>query len=176
MKNTADRYGLITKLFHWVIALCVLGMLLVGSLLDTLAGPTQGAIYAWHKSLGMTLLFLMLIFIFWSARNTKPRYPQDMPFAQVTLAKVVRYLMYITVVAMCLSGWIFTTAKGNPPVLWGWFNLAAPFVPLSKSLGHTIRQWHTYLAWTIFALVILHLVGALYHHLVRRDNVLQRML
>jgi cytochrome b561 len=176
IKNTTDRYGLITKLLHWVIALCVLGMLLVGSLLDGLAGPTEGAVYLWHKSLGMTLLFLIIIFMLWSARNIKPRYPQDMPFAQLTLAKAVRYLMYIAVVAMCLSGWIFTTAKGKPPVLWGWFNLPAPFVPLSKSLGHIIRQWHTYLAWTIFALVILHLVGALYHHFVRKDNVLQRMM
>jgi cytochrome b561 len=176
IKNTTDRYGIVGKLLHWVVAFCVLGMLLVGSLLGVLAGPTQGAVYGWHKSLGMTLLALMIIFMFWSARNIKPNYPAGMHFSQLALAKVVRYLLYISVTAMCLSGWIFTTAKGKPPVLWGWFNLPAPFVPLSASLGHTVRQWHTYLAWTILGLVILHVIGALYHHFVRKDDVLRRML
>ncbi|MCD6046351.1 MAG: cybB [Gammaproteobacteria bacterium] len=176
IKNTTDRYGLVTKLFHGVVALSVMGMLLIGSLLDILAGPTQGAVYGWHKSLGITLLALMIVFMLWSARNIKPRYPQDEPVVQVILAKVVRYLLYGVVTAMCLSGWIFTTAKDNPPVFWGWFNLPAPFVPVSPSFGHTIRQWHTYLAWTILGLVILHVIGALYHHFVRKDNVLKRML
>lgn len=176
IKNTTDRYGLITKLLHWVIAFCVLGMLLVGSLLDVLAGPTQDAVYGWHKSLGITLLALIIIFILWSARNIKPRYPAGMPFAQLALAKTVRYLLYISVTAICLSGWIFTTAKGSPPVLWGWFNLPAPFVPVSASLGHAVRQWHTYLAWTIFTLIALHAIGILYHHFVQKDGVLKRML
>lgn len=176
IKNTTDRYGVVSKLLHWVVALCVLGMLLVGSLLDVLAGPTQGAVYGWHKSLGVTLLVLMIIFILWSARNIKPSYPAGMPFSQLALAKVVRYLLYISVTAVCLSGWIFTTAKGNPPVLWGWFNLPAPFVPVSDSFGHAVRQWHTYLAWTILGLVVLHLIGALYHHFVRKDDVLKQML
>lgn len=176
IKNTTDRYGFATKLLHGVVALSVVGMLLVGSLLDVLAGPTQGAVYGWHKSLGMTLLALVIVFMLWSARNIKPRYPHDMPFVQVALAKVVRYLLYGVVTAMCLSGWIFTTAKGNPPILWGWFNLPAPFVPVSASLGHTVRQWHTYLAWAILGLVILHVIGALYHHFVRKDDVLKRML
>jgi len=125
IKNTTDRYGVVSKLLHWVVAFCVLGMLLVGSLLDVLAGPTQGAVYGWHKSLGITLLALMIVFMLWSARNVKPSYPAGMPFSQLALAKVVRYLLYISVTAMCLSGWIFTTAKGNPPILWGWFNLPA---------------------------------------------------
>lgn len=176
IKNSTDRYGLVTKLLHWVIALCVLGMLLVGSLLGTLAGPTQDAVYAWHISLGMTLLALMIVFMLWSTRNIKPSYPADMPLAQLTFAKAVRYLLYISVTTMCLCGWIFTTAKGHPPILWGWFSLPAPFVPLSKNLGHMIKQCHTYLAWTIFSLVILHVIGALYHHVVRKDDVLKRML
>ncbi len=176
IKNTIDRYGIVSKLLHWVVAFCVLGMLLVGSLLDVLAGPTQGAVFGWHKSLGMTLLALMIVFMLWSARSIKPRYPADMPFAQKALAQVVRYLLYISVTAMCLCGWIFTTAKGNPPVLWGWFNLPAPFVPLSDSLGHTLKECHTYLAWAILGLVVLHTIGALYHHFIRKDDVLKRML
>lgn len=176
IKNTTDRYGLITKFFHWIIALCVLGMLLIGTLLDTLAGPTEGAVYGWHKSLGMTILVLMIFFIFWSTRNIKPRYPEGMPFSQVTLAKVVRYLLYISIVAMCLTGWIFSTAAGNPPVVWGWFNFPAPFVPLSHPFAHAIKECHTFLAWAIFSLVILHFIGAFYHHFGRKDNVLKRML
>lgn len=176
IKNSNNRYGLISKLLHWICALSVMGMLLVGSLLDVLAKPTEGAVYNWHKSLGMTLLALMIVFMLWSVRNIKPRYPQNMPFAQVALAKVVRYLLYITVTAMCLSGWIFSTAKGKAPVVWGWFTLPTPFVPLSATLGHTIKQWHVYLAWAILGLLVLHVIGALYHHFVRKDDVLKRML
>jgi len=176
IKNTPDRYGFITKLFHWLIALAVIGMLIVGSLLDVLKGPTQGAVYGWHKSLGMTILVFIMLFMLWSARNIKPRYPQDMPPLQTLLATTVRYLLYITVIAMCLSGWIFSTAKGKPPVVWGWFNLPAPFVPLSNNLGHMVKQWHVYLAWAIFGLILLHTIGALYHQFVRKDNVLKRML
>ena len=176
IKNTTDRYGLASKLLHWVVAICVLGMLLVGSLLDVLVGPTQGAIYGWHKSLGMTLLALMIVFMLWSARNIKPSYPAGTPFAQSALAKAARYLLYISVTAMCLSGWVFTTAKGKPPMPWGWFNFPAPLVPVSASLGHAVRQWHTYLAWVILGLIGLHLIGALYHHFVCKDDVLKKML
>ncbi len=176
MKNSTDRYGLVAKLLHCLVALCVITMLLVGSLLDVLAGPTNEAVYDWHISLGMTLLALMIALMLWSTRSIKPSYPADMSFAQLTLAKVVRYLLYISVTSMCLCGWVFTTAKGHPPLLWGWFSLPAPFVPLSKSLGHMLKQCHTYLAWIIFSLVILHVIGALYHHFIRKDDVLKRML
>jgi cytochrome b561 len=175
-RNTSERYGLISKLLHWVIALGVMGMLVVGSLLDTLADRTQGAVYGWHKSLGMTLLALMIIFMLWSSRNIKPPYPEGMPGYQLFLAKFVRYLLYITVTAMCLSGWIFSTAKDKAPVIWGWFTLPAPFIPLSEPLGHAIKQVHVYLAWTILGLLILHVMGALYHHFIRKDTVLKRML
>lgn len=176
IKNTVDRYGFISKLLHWLLALAVIGMLIVGSLLDVLEGPTQGAVYGWHKSLGITILAFMILFILWSARNIKPRYPRDMPRLQITFASVVRYLLYIVVIAMCVSGWVFSTAKGKAPVVWGWFNLPAPFVPRSDSLGHTIKELHVYLAWTILGLLILHTIGALYHHFIRKDNVLKRML
>ncbi len=176
IKNTTESYGLLSKLFHWLIALAVIGMLIVGSLLDVLKGPTEGAVFGWHKSLGITLLALMILFILWTARNPKPAYPKDMPFIQVALATVVRYLLYIVVPLMCLSGWIFSTAKGKAPVVWGWFSLPAPFVPLSDSLGDAIKAVHVYLAWTILALVLLHIAGALYHHFIRKDNILKRML
>ncbi len=176
LKNTLSQYGAITKLLHWVIALGVMGMLLVGSLLDVLKDPTQGAVYGWHKSLGMTLLLLILIFAFWSSRNVKPSYPADMTFIQTLLAKLVRYLLYFSVIAMCLSGWIFSTAKGKPPMIWGWFTLPAPGVPLSESLGHTVKQIHVYLAWSILGLLGVHLMGALYHHFIRKDDILKRML
>ncbi len=174
-KNTTERYGLISKLLHWVIALGVMGMLIVGALLGRLADYTQ-AVYGWHKSSGMTILALMIIFMVWSSRNIKPPYPKSMPDHQLFLAKVVRYLLYITVTAMCLSGWVFSTAKDKAPVIWGWFTLPAPFVPLSQTLGHNIKQVHVYLAWTILGLLILHVMGALYHHFIRKDSVLKRML
>ena len=149
IKNTTERYGIISKLFHWTVALCVLSMLLMGSLLDVLAGPTQDAVYNWHKSLGLAILALIILFILWSTYNIKPHYPKDMPIAQLIAAKTVRYLLYTCVTAICLSGSIFTTAQCKPPVFWGWFSLPAPFIPLSTHLGHIFRQWHTYLALPI---------------------------
>lgn len=175
LRNTSEHYGTMTKTLHWITSIGVIVMLIVGSQIDRLRNISY-AVYDIHKTLGMTLLVLMLFFVLWSAINPKPKYPDNMTALQLRLAHLVRILLYALVIAMGLLGWFFTTAGGKPPSLFGLASLPMPFVPLDKTLAKTGNFLHLWTAWALTGVIALHLLGALVHHFVKKDNVLKRML
>lgn len=177
LKNTKSSYGSVTKWLHWLIFFGILGLLIVGFFMDDIADKaTKGQVVMLHKSMGLTVLLLGIIRIVWALMNPHPGYSDKVPGWQVFAARSMHFILYALVIAMPLSGWIMSMAAGKTPMYFGLFPVVLPGVPLGRPLAKLANWYHLVLAWTIISFVSLHILAALKHHFINKDNVLKRML
>jgi cytochrome b561 len=174
LSNTASHYGLITRLLHTLIALLIIAQIIIALMMEYMSGKIVGTLYFVHKSLGLTLLFLAIIFIVWRFFNPRPKLPTATPLWQRIAANTVQFCLYLLILIMPLSGWLMSNAAGYPPSFWGWFTLGAP-IAQSKALASLFDSIHVICAWLISILIIIHVLGALKHYWIDKDKVLQSM-
>lgn len=173
-RNTSQGYGAISKLFHWVIFVLLFCMIVFGYFLEDVPEDYQGLAYNVHKLTGLTILVLMILRLFWTITNPKPELPVATTLWQRVAERLVHWSLYVAVIGMPLAGWIGSVAAEHPPHLGSWI-IGLPIAP-SKSLADNAFDVHGYLAIAIIVLVGIHVAAALYHHFVRKDDVLRRML
>lgn len=176
VRNTAVSYGSVARFFHWLVALLVVGQLLGGFYAADFAEQSmKGLLFFWHKSLGLTILWLMLLRVIWRFKNIQPGYEARVPLWQRFAARLVHLFLYLLLLGLPINGWILSTAAGYPPSYFGLFTVGFPGIPVDKALAETMSSVHEILAWIIIGLVTLHILAALKHHFIHRDNVLRRM-
>lgn len=175
-RSDAGRWGSIAKAFHWIIALLVIGLLVGGlTMTEMKLSPDKLRFYALHKSIGITVLALMLLRFAWRGVDPRPEDVAGMSPSVAFLARAVHRLFYVALIAMPISGWVYNSAANFPLQWFGLVQLPAIVAP-DKELKHLAHEVHEFLAWTLIALLIVHLAGALKHHLIDRDDTLRRML
>ncbi len=177
LANTQTHYGSVSKLFHWLTALAVISLLIVGwwmgGLDKTLA--YKWTVYNVHKLVGLTVLAVTLLRILWLLHCKHPALPHSIPAIERFAARAVHVALYTVLMLMPLSGWVMSTAGDHAPTL-GKHALPMPTIALNKTVAHQWNTLHEVLAWVIVALVVLHILGALKHHFIDKNNVLRRML
>jgi len=174
LKNTQDSFGSVSKLLHWLIALLVIVMVIAGWFMDGLPDSIRGTVVNLHKLTGLSILFLMIFRLFWVLINPKPVSPPGTSAIQHLIEWVGHAFLYFLIIAMPLSGWIGSAAAGRAPYLGDFlFNLP---ITQSKQLVKLSFEIHEILAILIIVTVSLHILAALYHHYVCKDNVLKRMM
>ncbi|TLX53510.1 cytochrome b [Stutzerimonas nosocomialis] len=176
-RNTANNYGFISILLHWVIALAVFGLFGLGL---WMVGLTYYS--SWyrtapdiHKSAGLLLFMLMVLRVVWRYLNTGPA-PLASHGRWVRLAtKGGHGLLYLGLFALMFSGYLISTADGRPISVFGWFDVPATLtsIPAQADVAGVV---HEYLAWGLVIFSVLHGLAALKHHFIDRDPTLQRML
>ncbi|MDA9271862.1 cytochrome b [bacterium] len=178
MKKYRDvlNYSTGSKVLHWSIALIVIAMLSVSFFLNDLADHAKPMAYMIHKSLGLTVLILMIIRIVWLMHKGKPALPKSVPFWERSLSTIVQYSFYLLLIVMPLCGWIMSVASNKIPVYFGLFNVPLPGIVPDKAVAEFFKQCHHTIAWVILGLVVLHIAGAMKHYVVDKDKVVQRML
>jgi cytochrome b561 len=169
-----DRYSTGAIWFHWIIAALVIVNLAIGLFHESLLKGVHGAMPL-HKSVGLTVLVLTVAFILWRLAHRRPSLPTDMPAWQRAAAHGAHWGLYALLLIMPLSGWAMVSNSRHPMPL-EWFGVPVPFLPVAKSVSGAAHQSHTVLGWVMLALVALHVLAALRHHVVQRDSVLTRML
>lgn len=175
-KSDATRWGGVAKTLHWIIAVLVIGMLVGGfTMVDLPMGADKFWIYAIHKSIGITILTLMLLRFAWRGVDPRPRDVAGMSPVVAFAAHTVHRLLYLALIAMPISGWVYNSAS-NFPLQWFKLVQLPALVAPDPELKSLARDVHEALAFTIIALLTLHVVGALKHHFIDRDDTLRRML
>lgn len=176
LRNSQYGWGRMSRLLHWLSALLIVGLLLVGFIMTELRpSPDTIRIYNLHKSFGLLLLAIVLVRILWRGVD---RAPPDLPMPawQLRLAKTVHAALYALLLLMPISGWLLHSASGYP---LRWFQVG-PVVPRliekSSESKHFFELVHGWGAWILVAVLILHIAGALKHHFIDRDRTLTRML
>jgi|WetSurMetagenome_2_1015567.scaffolds.fasta_scaffold84936_1 cytochrome b561 len=178
------RYSVVAIALHWLIAALIVTNFLIGLRFDELKGLQLFALLQWHKSFGITVLVLSLLRLAWRLAHPAPPYPAHMPAWEKAAARAAHWGFYLLMIAIPLTGWIVVSASPtNIPTLlyktipWphiGWVH-GLP-LPERKSLGHTVVEVHGTLAWGAAILLAIHVLAALRHQFLARDEVLWRML
>lgn len=168
-------YAAGSKILYWIIAFIVILLLSLSFFLEDVPEQYAGLAYMIHKSLGLTVLWLMIFRLIWIWHRRAPPLPLTVPIWQRNLARAIQYSLYLLLFAMPLSGWIMSVAANKIPVYFGLFSVPLPLAP-NKSLAMLMNQTHNIIAWILIAFVTLHIVGALKHYFINKDKVLQRML
>ena len=176
LRNTTERWGVVSQLLHWLVVLLILTTGTIGLLMgDMRASPTKVEIYALHKSLGLTILALAVLRFAWRMYAGAPRPPPDTPRWQDRFAAFTHWLLYALLFAIPLSGWAFNSAAGYPLQWFKLFNVPR-LVARDADLRQFAGDMHEWLFWLLVAVALLHAAAALYHHFILRDDTLARML
>ena len=181
LANTADRFGTVSKTFHWLTALLILTLFPLGLIANQMPFETseQLASKAWmfslHKTLGVAAFFVALARILWALSQPKPGllHP-DRPLESLA-AETVHWLLYGSLVVVPLSGWIHHAATTGFAPIWWPFGQNLPLVPKSETLAGTMAGAHWVLTKVLGLSLALHIAGALKHHVIDKDATLRRM-
>lgn len=175
-RNSPDRWGAFAQLLHWTIAILIISLVIVGLAMDEMRNsPTKLQVYALHKSVGLTVLVLVIARLLWRLVDRRPPYPAGMPAWQRWLASLTHGLLYVMMFAMPLSGWLYNSASNFPLRWFGLFPVPALSGP-DPDLKHFAHDVHE-TGWLVLgALFAAHVGAALWHHFMHRDDTLTRML
>ncbi|MFY7697248.1 MAG: cytochrome b [Legionella sp.] len=175
MDDKHSSYSSVAKFLHWLIAIMVLCMLVFGFQLDKLPKLYAATAYMVHKSIGLTLLGLMIFRVSWIYFRGRPKLPATTPTWQIIAARTVQYGLYVALIVMPISGWVLSMAANHPPSYFGLFQVSLPIAPNSY-LEQLMDKLHVLIAWFIIVLLGLHVSGAFKHYFIDKDRVVQSML
>ena len=171
---TTKRYSKIAIGLHWAIALLIFSAFPIGLYMhDLKLSPTKLHLYSYHKWIGITVLMLAVLRVLWRATHKPPAL--HLARWQEVASGIVHGFLYLLILAVPMTGWLMSSAKGVKTVWLGIFPLP-DLVAKDKALDHILSNVHTALNYTLLVLVVLHIAAALKHHFVDRDDVLLRML
>ena len=148
-----------------------LGLYMVGLQLS----PQKLKLYSWHKWIGITVFLATLIRLAWRLGHAPPPLPASVPDWERKLAGVGHRLLYLLMLVIPISGWLYSSAAGVSVVYLGWLHLPN-LVAANKALAEQLKLVHMTLDFILLALVVGHVAAALKHHFVDHDGVLARMI
>jgi cytochrome b561 len=171
------RYSRTAILFHWLIAVLIIGAFTMGLVMTDIPGitPTKLKYYSWHKWAGVTVLALAALRLLWRLGHRAPAYPATMKSWEKAAAHSLHSLLYVLMFAVPLSGYFYTLAAGVPVVWFGLFELPVLIAP-NPELKPVLKALHYWLNMGLAASVGLHIAAALKHVVIDRDGVMKRML
>jgi cytochrome b561 len=172
---TAPRHPRRIVLLHWLTVFCLCTAAALILIRDEVDGR---ALRQWllegHRHFGLFVLMLFFIRLIVRWRAGRLSRGAEMPFAARAAAAITHIALYALLLAQPLLGWALSNAQGKPVHLFG-ITLPA-LVGADEDLADSLQTWHVDAAWLLLGLVLLHMGAALWHHFVRRDNVLRMML
>ena len=190
LANAHDRYGTVTKSFHWLTALLILSAIPLGLFANDIAHAVRNPdiatteadvsraafLFSLHKTIGVTVFFVALLRILWAVGQAKPGLLNGDKPLEARAAETVHWLLYGSLLLVPLTGWIHHAATTGFAPIWWPFGQSLPFVPKDEGLAHTFASLHYILNWVLWLSLAAHVAGALKHHVIDRDATLRRML
>lgn len=170
-----ERYPSLMRWMHWTMGLLIVIVLAIGLLMGRVEpGPVMNKLFDLHRSLGLIALGLIILRAWLRWRGPLPPDVPGMPPVQTLVVKIVHLGFYGILLALPVLGWLGSSAYGAPVIFFGQFTLPALVGP-DKALAAQLFFLHEVGAFTLIGLIILHVLGVLYHQFVLRDGLLHRM-
>lgn len=178
------RYSRVAIVLHWAIAILIIANFVGGLWFESLLASDVPAdkqlgfrLVQLHKAAGLSVLALTVLRIAWRLLNPPPPLPAGMPGWQVTASRWSHRLLYLLMILVPLGGWMMVSVSPlDFPI--SWFGLFEwPQLPLAnnKELADQLSEGHELFAKLLIALAVVHLLAALKHQFVDRDDLLARM-
>lgn len=180
LKNTAKSYGLVSIALHWLTAMVVVGLFCLGWWMVDLTYYDDWYKTApdIHRSIGILLALTVCIRLLWRITNLHPESLSTHKKWETKLAHRVHLVLYVLLFAMFVTGYLISTAKGQPVSVFNWFSVPAIVTGEDlgiKNLEDKVGWWHEILAYCLVGLAAAHAAAALKHHYIDRDATLKRM-
>lgn len=177
MKNTISHYGWVTILLHWLVALVVIGLFGLGYWMVDLGyyDPWNKKGPDLHKSIGITLFFLMVLRVLWKKSQIKTQPLINHSNTEKKLGHFVHSFLYAALFVLMLSGYLISTADGRAIEVFQMVSIMS-FGQLFTDQEDISGMVHKYLAYVLIFTVFLHALAALKHHFIDKDKTLLRML
>lgn len=170
-----NRYSTVAILLHWLMALLILITWTIALAVDDMPlSPARIAGVSWHKWLGTTVFFLVWLRLLWRLTHPAPKLEIAMPAWQEKAMHWTHIALYLLMILTPVVGWLMSSAKGYTVNYFGLFELP-DLVPQDKALGRFLKETHEVLANGLMLLVGLHILAALKHQFIDKDNLLARM-
>lgn len=182
VRDLPSRYGFVAMTLHWLIAAAIIANIVLILTMPEGRTPTHRMMMGWHMSVGLTVLVLSIARLVWRWMNPVPPPPHGLNRWIHVSGTAMHHLLYTLMVAIPLAGWLLVSANGYSPPWFGLFDwpVFPGFGGLSKEAAHdwheAFESAHVVLGWAMIVLIPCHIAAALYHHIVRKDNVLIRMI
>jgi cytochrome b561 len=176
-KPLPSRYGLISRLLHWSIALLFISLLAIGWAMVDLGyyDPWYHRSLTWHKGLGVFIGLLVLIKLSWLLFAKSPDIDTSLSAWEHFASIIAHKLLLVAMVALPLSGYLISSSAGDAIEVFNWFNVPA-LIEVSTPLRDLAITSHFYIAYIALAIIIAHISGALKHHIIDKKDTLKRML
>jgi len=179
-RDAVSRFSTTTVVLHWVVGVAVIGMLALGIYMEE---TETFSLYPWHKSFGVLAFFLIMARVVWRIMNGWPTPVAPMKYIEHVLAKYVHYILLIGTILMPVSGFLMSAIGGSGVAVFGLELVPrnpdpenpARTVAHNAALAGFFRGMHGWVAWILIISLLLHIAGALKHHLVDRNGTLRRM-
>ncbi|THD74628.1 cytochrome [Thalassobius vesicularis] len=188
LHNTALSYGPLARALHWLTAALILALIPLGFVAESLAEAVKAAgaapeaqllartvtLFSLHKTLGVALFAVALVRLVWMLLQTRPAPLHPQRRLETFAAEAVHIALYISLVAVPLTGWVHHAASTGFAPIWG-IGQSLPFVPKSEAVSHAASTLHGLFVWVLIGTLLAHIGGALKHALIDRDATLARM-
>lgn len=176
LRNTTDRYGALSMLLHWVMALLIIGLLALGLYMTSLPdGDPKWAWYGLHKSFGLLVFVLAAIRLSWISSHRGPALPGSLQPWERAAARATHGLLYLAMFLLPVSGYVDSSAGGYHLAFFDLFDIPK-VIPENKDLEALALMVHSSLAYALMAALVLHLGAVAKHELILKDDTLRRML
>jgi cytochrome b561 len=167
------QFARLSRILHWLMAVMLLAMLFIGVSMVASLGNYHRLV-AIHRPLGIIILILAVIRLINRKFTTLPPFPPTMSARERWIASASEKLLYTLMIALPLVGWGMLSAGHYPIVMFGPVHLP-PILPANPTLYALLRKTHALLAYLLFATFLAHLSAVLFHTLIIRDRLLNRM-
>ncbi len=171
------RYTLTAQGLHWVSAVLMFIVLPLAWVMVNMprSAPDRELLYTLHKSVGLTILAVVMVRVAWRTAHPPPPPSTRTGRIEHGLAEAAHLLLYVVMIGMPLSGYVFSTAGGNPVTYFDLFTV--PALPKSDMVRQVALWAHVVIGqWLVYALILMHLGAVAFHAAIRRDGQLERML
>ena len=181
MKNSAARYGFVTKALHWIVFVLILNQFVVAAMMlntpqgQTTAGFTQGTLYNWHKSIGLIVLAVALVRYIWRKTTPLPDYAPNLSDGEKRVLGWLEPTLYLCMFLMPISGFVFVMTGGYGVNFFGVWHLPN-FIGKHPAI-EPIADWtHRLTALVLLVTLLVHWTLVFRHQWIHRDRYPHRML
>ncbi len=174
--KTSAAYSATARALHWITAALVLIMLPLGvAITNEWGGALQDPLYDLHRSIGAAIIPLVILRLGYRLMHPPLPLPEDIPPIQQLAARATHWGLYELLIEQPFAAWVATSAYRAPIMVFGLFELP-PIWPQDRPLSGLLFVVHALIGAAIACLAAVHIGAALYHHFVRKDRVLLRMI
>ncbi|QUM88721.1 cytochrome b [Moritella sp. 36] len=173
MQNEVSKHSKKTVIFHWLVGLSMITVLIMGMYM---VENKVYSLYYWHRSLGLSLFIFAIYRLILRVKEGLPKPKLSYTKIEKNLSRLVQILLLASTILMPISGILMTTMNGFGLILFDLVFVTPTPDPINSMLGDLSKTIHVTCGWIMAGTLLLHVSGAMKHHIIDRDDTLKSML